>query len=137
MCCSFEHSTSQNGREVRKCEGPDYNHTVLVEDINIGGANSTPENLTAVGDVLFFSATNGTNGIELWKCEGPDYDGAVMVEDGYPGPTSSSPAELTAVDDVLFLTGNVQGMSGHPLLKCEEDRITMMLSWSDRSRQVT
>jgi hypothetical protein len=44
----------------------------LVADINPGSASSSPRNLTAVGDTLFFSANDGNlfgSGRELWALD--------------------------------------------------------------------
>ncbi|MCB2205824.1 PKD domain-containing protein [bacterium] len=66
------------GFELWKSDGT-ANGTVLVKDINPNG-NSEPLWLTTVntagGDLLFFSADDGTNGRELW------------ISDGTPGGTN-------------------------------------------------
>ncbi|WP_301337737.1 ELWxxDGT repeat protein, partial [Microcystis aeruginosa] len=94
--------------------------TVLVKDINPGsnyGGNyiflpfsSFPENLTAVGNTLFFTANDNVNGRELWKSDGTAA-GTVLVKDIRPGSYaygsysySSSPDNLTAVGNTLFFT---------------------------------
>jgi len=87
--------------------------TVLVKDINPGGNymvpfGSFPENLTAVGNTLFFNADDGVNGEELWKSDGTEA-GTVLVRDIRPGSYgsysySSSPDNLTAVGNTLFFT---------------------------------
>jgi len=41
--------------------------TTMVRDIHRGKASSDPENLTAVGDTLFFTAKDGRHGRELWR----------------------------------------------------------------------
>ncbi len=70
-----------------------------------GAFNSNPENLTAVGNTLFFSANNGVNGRELWKSDGTAA-GTVLVRDIYPSYYSSSPSNLTAVGNTLFFRAN-------------------------------
>jgi ELWxxDGT repeat protein len=61
---------------------------------------SDPEELTRVGNVLFFSA-QGAGGRELWKSDGTDA-GTVRVKDIRPGSGSSNPTALTDVDGTLF-----------------------------------
>jgi hypothetical protein len=55
--------------------------------------------LTAVGNNLFFSATDDTTGSELWKTDGINTN---RVADIRPGPLGSSPYQLTAVGQALF-----------------------------------
>ena len=50
----------------------------VVKDINSGG-HSNPEELTAVGNTLYFEANDGTHGRELWKSDGTT-NGTVMVK---------------------------------------------------------
>ena len=45
--------------------------TYKVKDINSGSATSYPEELTAIGETLYFRADDGNNGNELWKRTGP------------------------------------------------------------------
>ncbi|HUR17947.1 MAG TPA: Ig-like domain-containing protein, partial [Acidimicrobiales bacterium] len=88
-----------NGIELWKSDGT-AEGTVLVKDINPGTASSNPDNLRALGNTLFFTATNGSltgaNGTELWKSDGTA-EGTVLVKDIFSGPGSSNPANLTAV----------------------------------------
>ncbi|MBO0698525.1 MAG: hypothetical protein J2P46_09030, partial [Zavarzinella sp.] len=82
--------------------------TTLVADIYPGGSgvfvhSSSPRNLTAVGNTLFFTATDGTTGTELWKSDGTAA-GTVLVKDIRPGSNSSNPAMLTAVGNTLYFT---------------------------------
>src|SRR5205807_5582603 len=84
--------------------------TALVKDINPGSAygfpaSSSPNNLTAVGGTLFFSANDGTNGKELWKSDGTAA-GTVLVKDINPGIADSYPSALTAADGPLFIAAD-------------------------------
>ncbi|HVK13275.1 MAG TPA: ELWxxDGT repeat protein [Gemmataceae bacterium] len=76
-----------------------------VADIVPGGTfapnGSQPRNLTAVGNTLFFTATDSPTGTELWKSNGTT-TGTVRVKDIRLGNSSSSPTMLTAVGDVLY-----------------------------------
>ena len=73
---------------------------MLIKDINSGSSSSSPAYLTAVGNTLYFQATDGTNGAELWKSDGTA-SGTVMVKD-INSVSSSSPADLTAVGNTLY-----------------------------------
>ena len=75
----------------------------LVADINPGIDSSYPYELTAVGDSLFFSASDGSSGYELWKSDGTAA-GTVLVADISRGPTGSYPSEITGVGNSLFFS---------------------------------
>src|SRR5262245_20285828 len=111
----FSADDGVTGRELWRSNGR-ATGTVLVEDINPGSTygypnSSNPENLTAVGDRLFFSADDGVHGTELWRSSG-NAANTVLVEDIRPGsspygrPYSSYPGELTAVGAQLFFTAD-------------------------------
>ena len=89
----------------------------MVKDIYSGSSWSAPQELTAVGNTLYFSAVDGTNGVELWKSDGTA-SGTVMVKDIYSGSTSSSPYYLTAVGNTLYFGAN-DGTNGDELWKCD------------------
>jgi ELWxxDGT repeat protein len=74
----------------------------MVKDINSGSSGSHPDQLTAVGNTLYFQATDGefANGSELWKSDGTA-SGTVMVKD-INSEGSSSPYDLTAVGNTLY-----------------------------------
>ncbi len=72
--------TGTNGRELWKCEGPRFRDAVMIEDIH-RDLGCHPSDLTGIGDVLFFCATDDTHGKETWKCDGPDYKDPVMLKD--------------------------------------------------------
>jgi ELWxxDGT repeat protein len=72
-------------------------------DINPGSASSSPDNLTNVNGVLFFTANDGTDGTELWKSDGTAA-GTVLVQDINPGSADSSPLWLTNVSGTLFFS---------------------------------
>jgi ELWxxDGT repeat protein len=73
----------------------------LLKDINEVPAASSPQNLTNVNGVLFFTATDAEHGRELWKSDGT-LEGTVLVKDIYSGSTSSSPAQLVNFGGVLY-----------------------------------
>ena len=64
---------------------------------------SDPQELTNVGNVLFFSADDGVNGRELWRSDGTAA-GTKMVRNLAAGANSANPLELTAVGSRLFFT---------------------------------
>ena len=99
------------GRELWKSDGTETG-TVLVKDIRPGNSpygtplSSSPRELTAVGNRLYFSADDGVTGRELWRSNGTTA-GTVLVKDIRPGnsdgdPLGSDPEHLTAVDGSLF-----------------------------------
>jgi ELWxxDGT repeat protein/VCBS repeat-containing protein len=73
--------------------------------------SSSPSSMTAVGNTLYFVATDGLNGVELWRSDGTD-GGTSQVADINPGAGNSSPSNLTVVGNTLFFsaTDGVRGM---------------------------
>src|SRR5437588_9403444 len=65
--------------------------------------SSLPENLTVVGDRMFFTADAGGFGRELWQTDGTP-QGTSLVKDINRGPGSSNPQNLTAVGNLMFFT---------------------------------
>ena len=93
----------------------------MVENIASGGVNSFPDRLTAVGNTLFFKATNGQNGFELWKSNGTS-SGTVMVKDinsGSMGQASSNPNYLTEMGNTLYFSAMDNTNNGHQLWKSD------------------
>ncbi len=69
-------------------------------------ASSEPQNLTPVGDTLFFTALHGSQMRELWKSDGTEV-GTVLVKDINPSEYSGSyPENLTAVGNTLFFVAD-------------------------------
>jgi ELWxxDGT repeat protein len=69
---------------------------------NPGSINANPDNLTQVGNTLYFVVNNGTNGRELWRAEGNNRP--IRVTDINPGQGSSNPQNLTVFENTLFFT---------------------------------
>ncbi|MDY7229078.1 ELWxxDGT repeat protein [Hyalangium rubrum] len=94
--------------------------TVRVKDIAEGLGGSYPTGLTAMGNLLFFSAngrdsSTGDSGYELWKSDGTDL-GTLRVADLAPGIESSFPGELTPVGQTLFFTAVEGSATGNAKL---------------------
>ena len=75
---------------------------------------SDPQELTVVGNTLYFTATDKTHGRELWKKDGAN--AAVLVKDVFAGTESSGIGELTAVGSTLYFIAH-DGIHGFELWK--------------------
>ncbi len=84
----------------------------LVKDINTSGS-STPAELTALGDTLYFTAQGGGKGRELWRSDGTS-GGTTRVKDIKPGPGGSNPIWLTAIGALLYFAAD-DGVHGSEL----------------------
>jgi ELWxxDGT repeat protein len=96
-----------HGRElwISNGIGPEM---VLLADINTDNSvnpSSFPGNLTAAGEVLYFTANDIEHGTELWRTDGTE-TGTVLVKDIYSGTPSSDPAELIAVGTLLYFSAD-------------------------------
>ena len=93
----------------------------MVENIANAATSSFPDRLTAVGNTLFFKATNGQNGFELWKSNGTS-SGTVMVKDinsGSLGQATSNPNHLTEMGGTLYFSAMDTSNNGHQLWKSD------------------
>lgn len=91
----------------------------LVKDINPYAPpdSSNPQQLTAVGNTLFFVAEDQTHGQELWKTDGTEA-GTLLVKDICPGVNGSSPSNFTRIGSVLYFSAN-DGTNGIELWKSD------------------
>ncbi len=119
----FSAEDQADGAELWKTNGT-TSGTVEVADIVPGTFTdyygtypnaSSPQDLTAVGNTLFFTADDGVNGRELWKTDGTSA-GTSLVRDIAPGsytnykygygyaqsPNQSTPSQLTEFNGVLY-----------------------------------
>jgi ELWxxDGT repeat protein len=73
----------------------------MIKDIFPGTRASLPQMLTAVGDVLFFSAEDNVSGRELWKSDGTP-EGTIMLRDIRAGSAGSDPGNFAVLDRILY-----------------------------------
>lgn len=66
-------------------------------EINVGAGSSNPDNLTALGNDLYFTANNGMNGVQLWKSNG-NTNTLITNTSGF------NPANLTVFNNKLYFT---------------------------------
>ncbi|HEX5086971.1 MAG TPA: ELWxxDGT repeat protein [Nocardioides sp.] len=117
----FAATDSTRGRELWSSNGTKAG-TLLVKDIRPGTEgdyplSSSPSYLTALGDKLFFTATDGVHGEELWRSGGSG-SSTVLVKDIANGRAAGSPSSLTAVGERLFFTA-LDGVHGKELWKSD------------------
>jgi ELWxxDGT repeat protein len=108
-----------HGDELWKSDGTDAG-TVLVKDINPGKSDfpfsSSPGELTAINNDLYFIAEDGLRGRELWKSDGTTA-GTFLVKDIRDGSTATFPFGsnyLTATPNNLFFVAD-NGINGPEL----------------------
>jgi ELWxxDGT repeat protein len=96
--------------------------THMVADINPGADpqfecpsphSSSPHELTLVGNLLYFAASEPDHGTELWRTDGTA-TGTVLVKDINPGPNGSSPSSLANVNGILLFSAD-DGVHGSEL----------------------
>ena len=137
----FVADDGNSGKELWKSDGTSEG-TVLVSDIDPGSTQepayygyfyytppgeeipnaSHPQYLTAVGNILFFTAETADSGRELWKSDGTE-DGTVSTHirpDFYSGKYYNYPSSysLAAAGDTLFFAAD-DGNSGKELWKSD------------------
>ncbi len=103
-------------RELWRSDGTEEG-TWLVKDINTVSV-SIAENLTVVGDKLFFAETDGVNGFELWTSDGTT-DGTVMVKDINPGSANSNPSNFVDIGGIVYFSAENSSSTGIELWKSD------------------
>lgn len=90
----------------------------LMPDINTAAetGSSDPQELTIIGNTVYFTAVDKTHGRELWKKEGAN--AAVLVKDIHVGISNSNITELTAVGSTLYFAAD-DGIHGKELWKSD------------------
>ena len=102
-----------HGRELWQTNG-NANATVLLADLNPGVADSNPADFTVIGNLMYFTADDGTAGGGR----------RLFVTDGLPGGThgltapGSNPMNLVNVNGTLYYTAN-DGQNGPQLYKLD------------------
>ena len=117
----FTATDCDDGYELWKTDGNPGggSHTLLVKDILPGSGSSYPFALTVVsdgfdGELLYFSANDGSFGYELWRSDGTE-QGTIMVKDiRYGGDSGLDYTEMYAVGDILLFTAD-DGFTGQEL----------------------
>lgn len=108
----FTANDTTGGIELWKSDGTSGG-TEIVKDINLTGVQngttllysgaSSPTNLVALGNRLYFQANDGSNGAELWVSDGTN-GGTTMVQNIYAGSSSSSPQYLTRLGNEIYFS---------------------------------
>ena len=111
------------GRELHVLDG---NSIDLVLDINPGSANSSPSDLVASGDDVYFSATNAATGMELWRTDGTP-SGTAQVGDIAPGTAFAYPTILAAADGGVVFSADDDGAVGMELWFARASTNTLFL----------
>ncbi len=101
-----------HGQELWRTDGTTAN-TVMVMDINPGSSSSSPQDIVALGDVVYFVAHDGDGSNQLWS-SGPG--GTVLVHSFLPLENQGSyPTNLTpGPNGLLFFVAN-DGVDGDQL----------------------
>ena len=100
-------ASGDGGNELWKTDGTPGG-TLRLTDINPTG-DSSPGDLTAVGDLVFFTADNGVNGRELWVSDGTEA-GTSLVED-ITSEGSTSFSGFYPVAELLLFTVQADGQT--------------------------
>jgi|JI6StandDraft_1071083.scaffolds.fasta_scaffold02783_6 ELWxxDGT repeat protein len=88
----------------------------LVEDILPGTASSSPQNMTAVGTTLFFSAVDGSGERDLWKSDGTTLGTSRVGNTDYPNDPPG-PEDLVALNGSTLLFQGFDAAEGAELWK--------------------
>lgn len=93
-----------NGRELYVSDGTTTG-TKMTRDLYPIQTDGLVKNMTAVGNVLYFTAHSKPNylDIELYRSDGTSF-GTKLVKDIVPGGDASSPQNLIAFKDLLYFT---------------------------------
>ena len=124
------------GSELWKSDGTGGG-TSLIKDINpvetfggtVGSGTAGNTQLTVVGNLVFFVASNGINGAELWKTDGTSA-GTAMVANLNPYG-ASAPEEFRAAEGYLYFTaydGTVGSTPQYSLYRTDGTTTTVVAS---------
>ena len=90
----------ERGRELWKSDGTPAG-TRIVRELLAGPNGSAPQQLVAVGELLYFGAGDGVLGLELWRTDGTEA-GTRLVKDIYAGPGHASPGKVVPMGSALY-----------------------------------
>lgn len=111
--------TAASGGQAEIWSSDGTNTQRVVSSVVLGTNHSALEELTVVGNTLFFHMDDRRGlGDELWRSDGTE-GGTRMVADLQEGSGDSAPKSLVAVGGTLFFMAN-DGHSGRELWKTEE-----------------
>jgi ELWxxDGT repeat protein len=95
---------TDTGRELFRSTGS-LTTTKIVKDIVVGTGSSNPQQLTAVGEKLFFTAETASSGRELWVSTGTAA-GTVMVKEIVAEAGSPDITDMRDVDGILVFSAD-------------------------------
>lgn len=110
----YIHATSWNGHELWKSDGTGPG-TVLVKAFPTGGNLAVGSIFVPVGNLMFFTVSDGTYGNELWRSDGTAA-GTFMVKDIFVGSSSgvlSLYGSSLAVGNILYFRAEEESNGGH------------------------
>ncbi len=111
----FTADDGSNGRALWATDG-ELGAARIVKSFGTPGRARGPEDLTAVGHRVFFSAVD-EHGRELWVSDGTG-TGTHLVKDIRPGSLGSSPSDMAALDGLLLFCAE-DGANGRELWKSD------------------
>ncbi|MCB0518183.1 MAG: hyalin [Lewinellaceae bacterium] len=112
----YKFDDGDHGQELWRSDGTEGG-TYMVKDITPGfsGSFSLPTYISAIDDMIFMGAANGsTFNIELWKSDGTEV-GTVLAADINGNNTSSFPQNFIQLDDNVVFAA--QASEGYELWK--------------------
>lgn len=115
----FRATTEREGCELWRSDGTEAG-TILLDDIwysFVANPSSSPHELTAMNNELYFVASDIEHGNELFRTKGAG-SSAELVLDIFPGIASSDPHDLTPVGNVLYF-GADDGTNGDELWRSD------------------
>ena len=107
----FQADDGTNGMELWRSNGTS---TVLVEDICVGGNDSSPTDFTQLGTYLYFRADDCLSGRELWRTNGTTTERVLDINPGNSGQDSSTPRCFAEFNGYLYFQAE-DGTSGREL----------------------
>src|SRR5262249_18802008 len=93
-------------------------------DINVGSAGSSPSGLLALGNKVYFAASDGSTGTQLWVSDGTAA-GTTRLTNVNTGGGGLNPTGLVAMNGDLYFSGN-DGSHGVELWKYHAGSASMI-----------